>query len=69
MEKRKVGSLKEVLSKVWELYINKGATNFSTRRHLRKMGCFSETEVFHLMEQLQHSKRQIGEEKGKNDEH
>lgn len=69
MEKRKLGTLKEVLSNIWELYINKGATNFSTRRHLRKMECFSETEIFHLMEKLQHTKGQIKAEKRQNDDH
>lgn len=62
-EKRKLGRFEEVIGKVWNLYLNKGASNFSTRRHLRRMGCFSETEVFHLMEQLQYSKRQIEKER------
>ncbi|MCK4384872.1 MAG: hypothetical protein KAW52_01285 [candidate division Zixibacteria bacterium] len=65
IEKRKLGRFEEVIGKVWNLYLNKGASNSSTRRHLRLMGCFSETEVFHLMEQLQYSKRQI-EKEGEN---
>lgn len=69
MEKRKLGSLNEVLGKVWDLYVNKGASNTSTRRHLQKMECFTETQIFHLMEDLQYNKRRIVEEKRGNDEH
>ena len=55
MEKEgpKFGTLAEVMGRIWELYVVKGASNESTRRHLRKMNAFSETEIFHLMEKLQ----------------
>ena len=50
---KRTGSLEEILGAVWDLYIGKGASNYSTRRYLTNLGIFSETEIFRLMERLQ----------------
>lgn len=50
---KKTGSLEEVLGAVWNMYTEKGASNYSTRRYLTRLGVFSGTQVFRLMERLQ----------------
>ena len=59
MDKRRLGTLDDVLDRVWTYYVNRGASNRSTRTHFRNMKAFSETEIFHLMEKLQIAKSEI----------
>lgn len=53
VEMDRTGTFEQVMSRIWELYVEKGATNVTTRRHLQKMMCFSDTQIFRIMELLQ----------------
>ena len=57
MDKRRLGTLDEVMDRIWTHYVNRGASNRSTRRHLRNMKAFTETQIFRLMEKLQIAKK------------
>ena len=59
MDKRRLGNLDDVMDRIWTYYVNRGASNKSTRRHFRNMKAFTETEIFHLMEMLQIAKSEI----------
>lgn len=53
---KETGTIEEVMSDVFELYVEHGASNVSTRRFLLNLGIFTPTEIFHLMERLQVAK-------------
>lgn len=59
MDKRRLGTLDDVMSRIWTYYVNQRASNRSTRTHLRNMKAFTETQIFRLMEKLQIAKSEI----------
>ena len=50
------GTIEEVMSEVFVLYVEYGASNSSSRKFLSNLGAFTSTEIFHLMEMLQVAK-------------
>ena len=53
---KRTGTLEEVMSGIFELYVEHGASDISTREFLRNLGAFTPTGIFHLMELLQVAK-------------